>query len=142
VQHAVDLDYEALLRFRVAMREFSHWSEQQAAAVGLTHAQHQLLLAVKGHPDPKGPTIGDVAGYLLIRHHSAVELAGRTETLGFIKRQRDKQDRRVVRLALTARGERSIKKLTSAHLRELRTLGPALRGVTEESGGLPRQRVS
>ena len=30
-------------------------------AAGLTSAQHQLLLAIRGHGDPHGPTIGEVA---------------------------------------------------------------------------------
>ena len=43
-------DFEHLLAFRVSLRRFQHWSEDQARAAGLTHAQHQLLVAVKGHP--------------------------------------------------------------------------------------------
>jgi DNA-binding MarR family transcriptional regulator len=121
-----DLDYTALLDFRVALRRFNRWSEDQAAKVGLTHAQHQLMLAVKGHPDERGPTISQVADYLLIRHHSAVELASRTEALGFVKRVKDPDDGRVVRLLLTADGEGGIRLLTAAHLSELRALGPRL----------------
>jgi DNA-binding MarR family transcriptional regulator len=69
--------YERLLRFRTGLRRFLRWSAEQAALAGLTPAQHQLLLAVRGHPEPQGPTIRDVAGYLLLRHHSAVELVDR-----------------------------------------------------------------
>ena len=61
-------DYRALLAFRTALRRFNRWSEAQAEAAGLTAAQHQLLLAVKGHDDSRGPTIGDVAEHLLLRH--------------------------------------------------------------------------
>ena len=43
-------DFRHLLAFRVSLRRFQHWSEQQARAAGLTHVQHQLLVAVKGHP--------------------------------------------------------------------------------------------
>ncbi len=38
-------DYENLLAFRVGLRRFLRWSETQARGVGLTPAQHQLLLA-------------------------------------------------------------------------------------------------
>jgi DNA-binding MarR family transcriptional regulator len=115
-------DYAALLRFRTTLRRFQQWSEQQAAAVGLTPGQHQLLLAVRGHEDPRGPTIGDIADYLLVRHHSAVELVGRTEGAGYIQRQRDPQDGRVVRVLLTPRGADTIRDLAAAHQTELRTL--------------------
>jgi hypothetical protein len=39
-------DFENLLAFRVALRRFQRWSEDQASAVGLTHVQHQLLVAI------------------------------------------------------------------------------------------------
>jgi hypothetical protein len=53
-------DYERLLAFRTGLRRFLYWSAQQAEAAGITPAQHQLLLAVRGHPDPRGPTIGEI----------------------------------------------------------------------------------
>jgi DNA-binding MarR family transcriptional regulator len=81
-------DYERLLAFRTGLRRFLAWSGQQAEAAGITPAQHQLLLAIRGHPDPRGPTIGDIAGYLLVRHHSAVELIDRAVAAGLVVRAR------------------------------------------------------
>lgn len=127
-------DYATLLGFRTELRRFLHWSEEQARASGLTPAQHQLMLAVKGHPDPLGPTIGDVAGYLALRHHSAVELVGRAEKAGLIGRQRDSVDHRVVHLRLTADGEERIQRLSRLHLEELRQLAPLLAGLGELGG--------
>jgi DNA-binding MarR family transcriptional regulator len=124
-----DPDFAALLQFRTALRRFNRWSEAQAAAVGLTHVQHQLLLAVKGHPDDRGPTIGEVAQYLLVRQHSVVELATRVEALGFVERGPDPADGRVVRLRLTRTGEDRIRALTELHLQELRTLAPLLQAL-------------
>lgn len=126
-----EADFARLLEFRTAMRRFNRWSEQQARAVGLTHAQHQLLLAVKGHDDQRGPTIGDIGNYLLLRHHSAVELVNRAETGGWVERQRDADDARVVRLKLTPLGEKSIEELTAHHLDELRRLAPLLDHLIE-----------
>ena len=125
------LDYSALLEFRTALRRFNHWSEQQAKQVGLTHAQHQLLLAVKGHRGPQEPTIGDVADYLLLRHHSAVELVNRAQAGDLIERHRDSSDGRIVRLRLTSKGEECIEKLTALHIAELGQLGPLLQDVTD-----------
>ena len=126
-----DLDYPALLEFRTALRRFNHWSEQQARTVGLTHAQHQLLLAIKGHRGPDAPTVGDVADYLLLRHHSAVELVNRAQAGELVERQRDASDARMVRLRLTAKGERCIEQLTELHVAELRQLGPLLQHVID-----------
>jgi DNA-binding MarR family transcriptional regulator len=124
-------DYEALLAFRTALRRFNSWSESQARAVGLTHAQHQLLLAIKGHRDERGPTIGDIAGYLLLRHHSAVELINRAQAGGFVERHRDADDARVVRLRLTDKGAECIRGLTQLHIDELQQLAPFLRHVVQ-----------
>jgi DNA-binding MarR family transcriptional regulator len=124
-----DADFQSLLEFRTALRRFNHWSEQQAKAVGITHAQHQLLLAIRGHPGNQPPTIGDVAEYLLLRHHSAVELVNRAQAAGFVERQRDESDGRIVRLRLTAKGEQCLDQLTTLHLAELQQLGPLLEHV-------------
>jgi DNA-binding MarR family transcriptional regulator len=115
-------NYAKLLRYRTALRRFLRWSEEQANAAGLTTAQHQLLLAVKGHEDPAGPTVGEVADYLALRHNSAVELVDRAQDGGYVERSRDPEDNRIVRLRLTERGEEQIRELSRAHLAELRRL--------------------
>lgn len=120
---ATDEDYASLLEFRDSLRRFLHWSEQQAEAVGLTPAQHQLLLVVRATPDP-GPTIGDVAEHLLLRHHSAVGLVDRSVAAGLVQRVPDPSDQRAVRLKLTRAGTARIKKLAEVHLEELRRLEP------------------
>lgn len=121
-----DRDYARLLSVRTRLRVFERWSAERAAAYGLTAAQHQLLLAIRGHYDSRGPTVGEVADYLLLKHHSAVELANRTQDLGLIERVADAQDHRVVRLTLTSDGRRVLRALSAAHLEELRRLVPVL----------------
>lgn len=117
-------DYEHLLAFRTSLRKFMHWSETRAREAGLTPAQYQLLVAIKGHGKP--PTIGDVAGYLLLRHHSTVELIDRAEDAGLVARTGDADDGRVIRIKLTARGADKLRQLAPAHLDELRRLAPLL----------------
>jgi DNA-binding MarR family transcriptional regulator len=119
-------DFERLLEFRVTLRRFQHWSEDQAAAAGLTHVQHQLLVAIKGHPGGEPPTVGDLAGYLLLRPHSAVELVDRAELAGLVQRTRDPSDGRVVRVRLTPEGDQIVHKLTRAHLERLHELASVL----------------
>jgi len=123
--------YQRLLRFRTGLRRFLRWSSEQAAAVGLTSAQHQLLLAVQGHPDPRGPTVGDVARYLFLRHHSAVELIDRVQALGLVERRVDEADSRAVRLHLTSSGEERLRALTPAHMEELARLESELHALWE-----------
>jgi DNA-binding MarR family transcriptional regulator len=115
-----DADYAELLQFRDALRRFLHWSAAQAKAVGLTPAQHQLLLAIRGHGH--APTIGDVAEHLMLRHHSAVELVDRAEQAGLVVRSDDPDDHRAVRLALSVEGEARLAELSAAHVDELHRL--------------------
>jgi len=119
-------DFEHLLAFRSSLRRFQRWSEDQARAAGLTHVQHQLLVAVKGHPGAEPPTVGDLAGYLLQRHHSTVELVDRAEAAGLVRRIADSHDARLVRVRLTAKGDRILSELTPAHLVELHSLAAVL----------------
>lgn len=124
-----DETYARLLALRTGLRRFIHWSEQQAGAAGLTGAQHQLLLAVRGHPDPRGPTIGEVADYLLLRHHSAVGLIDRADAAGLVVRTRDAADHRIVRLTLTAQGAERLETLSELHLAELARLSLEVPGA-------------
>jgi DNA-binding MarR family transcriptional regulator len=138
-------DFERLLEFRVTLRRFQRWSEDQAAAAGLTHVQHQLLVAIKGHPGGEPPTIGDLAGYLLLRPHSTVELIDRAEIAGLVERTRDPADGRVVRVRLTPEGDQIVHKLTRAHLERLHELATVLdefvtRPEDHRSAGWPRGR--
>jgi DNA-binding MarR family transcriptional regulator len=123
-------DYTSLLEFRSALRRFERWSLDQARRVGLTPAQHQLLLAVKGHQDDRGPTISEVAEYLSVRHHSAVGLVDRAVTADLVARVRDQDDSRAVRLALTTVGASRISELSELHLVELGRLAPILEHLT------------
>jgi DNA-binding MarR family transcriptional regulator len=119
-------DFEHLLAFRVSLRKFQRRSEEHAAAVGLTHVQHQLLVAIKGHPGDIPPSINEIADYLLLRHHSAVELVNRAEAAGVVLRIPDGKDARVVRVDLTRKGDRLVTELTVALLAEVHNLVAAL----------------
>ena len=120
-----DEDYRQLLELRNGLRRFLRWSEERARAGGLTAAQHQLLLAVRGHPGPGPPTVGDVAEHLLLRHHSAVQLVDRAERAGLVRRDRDHEDHRRVRLSLTDEGDAVLASLAVQHLEELSRVGLA-----------------
>lgn len=134
--------YARLLRLRTELRRFERWSAEQAQAAGLTPMQHQLLLAIRGHADRRGPTIGDAAEYLLLRHHSAGELIQRAEAAGLVERVRDSDDHRVIRLQLTDAGAERLEKLTAIHAEEVQRLSIAQIGrdggdLAESPGAIP-----
>jgi DNA-binding MarR family transcriptional regulator len=117
-----DHDFQHLLRFRTELRRFLRWSEERAEAEGLTAAQHQLLLAVRGSADPRGATIKEVADALLLKHHTTTELVDRAVASGLVRRERDDEDHRVVRLRITRVGGGKLARLSRQHLDELARL--------------------
>ncbi|MBO2460003.1 MarR family winged helix-turn-helix transcriptional regulator [Actinomadura violacea] len=125
-------DFASLLAFRTGLRRYLRWSETRVREAGLTPAQHQLLLAIKGHGARVAPTVGELAGYLLLRHHSTVELIDRAERAGLVRRGRDEDDNRVIRVSLTGAADRVLAELTRLHLAELQSLAPILDRLSAE----------
>lgn len=119
-------DYQALAEFRYQLRLYLHFAEQIARSGGIEPQQHQVLLTVKGLPEEKKATIGEIAERLQIQHHSAVELIDRLVERGLVERQRDESDLRRVLVHLTHQGEEVLERLSTLALAELRTTGPAL----------------
>jgi len=125
-------DYERLAQLRYSLRLFASFSEQAATKAGLSPAQHQALLAIRGFGQRAPLSIGDLAERLLIRHHSAVGLVQRLIARGYVSRSKDPRDARRVHLVLRPRGEQLLEKLTSAHRDELRRIGPQIEELLEE----------
>lgn len=121
-----EADYAALAKFRYQLRTFLAFSEAAAQSAGLTPQQHQALLAIKGLADPDGASVGDIARFLLIRHHTAVGLVDRMVKLELIGRKADPEDARRVLVKLTAKGEQKLRSLSRIHVDELSAAAPAL----------------
>lgn len=119
-------DYQSLSEFRYLLRCFVEFSQTAARGVGLTPRHHQALLAIKGFPEDRLVTIGDLAERLRIRHHSAVELVDRLCDAGLVVREQDENDQRRVVLMLTDQANDHLAELSAAHLDELSRIEPML----------------
>jgi DNA-binding MarR family transcriptional regulator len=115
-----DRDYRALARFRYALRSFQRFSEDAARDAGLTPAQHQLLLAVRGWDGEGPPTVSDLAERLQQKLHSTTELVSRAEANGLVDRAVDPTDHRRTLVGLTEDGASKLAELTLDHRQELR----------------------
>ena len=124
-------DYQALAEFRFQLRKFFHFSEQAARKASLEPRQYQLMLAIKGLPNDSRPRIRELAGLLMVEHHSMVELVDRLVSGGYVRRSRGDKDRREVLVSLTVKGERVLRDLAINHHVELSTRGPALVAALE-----------
>ena len=127
-----DADYRSLARFRHALRTFQRFSETAARDAGLTPAQHQLLLAVRGHDGPEAPSTSEVAERLQLKLHSAGELVGRAVENGWVARWADPADARRARLGLTPEGEAKLAELSVLHRDELRRFRREMNDVLRE----------
>ena len=114
--------YEALASFRYQLRRFLRYSEQLTRRHGLTPLQYQLLLQVKGFPGRERATVSELAERLQAKHHGIVALVTRCEKLGLVERQAGTEDRRVVYVSLTEKGNRVLERLAWLYTRELLSL--------------------
>lgn len=125
-EQLTDADYEALSNLRYTLRRFMDFSASAAQEEGVPAQQHQALLAIKGHRGEEAMTVGMLAERLLIAPHSATELVSRLAAAGHVTRHTDPNDKRRQTLALTARAEALLKRLTAIHLIEIREMAPRL----------------
>ena len=119
-------EFRALAEFRYQIRIFLNGSEEAARNVDLEPQQYQLLLAVRGLPAGREPSILELAERMQLRHHSVVELVDRLERRQLLRRERSQIDRRQVILYLTPRGEKILTRLARQRIAELRTAAPTL----------------
>jgi DNA-binding MarR family transcriptional regulator len=126
-------DYETLAEFRYALRKFLGFSEIAAGEHGITPQQYQALLAIEGFPGRSWVTVGELAEQLRTAHHSAVGLVDRMETMRLVKRTAARDDRRRVRVTLTAKGLKLLERLYLVHREELRSSGPQLTALLQKA---------
>jgi len=138
-------DFQRLAEFRFQLRRFLNFSNAAAEEAGLRPQQYQLLQCVSGMPAELDPTIAHVAGRMLLKHNSAVELVDRTIEQGLLRRVPDPIDHRRILLRVTPQGERVLASLAAYHLEELDHAGPelirALRRVLTAKPGAASRRA-
>jgi DNA-binding MarR family transcriptional regulator len=131
----LDLDetgYHKLEEVRYQIRRFLAFSENAARQSGIEPQQHMALLVIKGTPRGEEATIGRIAERLFLKHHSAVGLVDRLQSLGLVSRQSDPHDARKVVVQLTKRGEDMLHRLSLSHRTQLDETGPRLANALRE----------
>jgi DNA-binding MarR family transcriptional regulator len=119
-------EYQALAEFRYQLASFLRRRRKAAQNAGIEPQQYELMLAVKGLPADRKPSIKQIAEQLRLQHHSAVELATRLVNRGLIRRERSKEDRRSVLLSVTKEGQRAMDQVVQYSLDQLRDEAPQL----------------
>jgi len=122
-------DYVALANLRKSIRVFLRFSEEGARMEGITPQQHQVLLAVKGQANRDWASVGEVADFLQLRHHTVVGLIDRCVAAGLVRREPSQIDRRKVEIWLTSRGESILTRLVKRNTMELFSLREHLKST-------------
>lgn len=124
-QQLTDADYQRLADFRHTLRRFLYFSEQAAAAEGLTPQQYQAMLAIRGSRSGP-PNVATLADRLCLKHNTMVELIQRLEKSGLIEKQPSPDDGRSIVLGLTDAGMERLDRLAVTHSTELKHIGPEI----------------
>jgi DNA-binding MarR family transcriptional regulator len=115
-----------LAEFRYQMREFLSFSETASAMNGVAAQQYQLMQVIASIPAGERASITYLADRMFLQHNSAVELVGRAERAGLVKRESDSTDLRRSLVTLTEEGANLLESLVAAHLAQLDAKGPEL----------------
>jgi len=127
-----DAEYEALASFRSAIRQFLHFSSERAREAELNPAQHQALLALRAAPGRR-LSIGQLGRELLLKPHTASELATRLTRAGLVVRAPG-TDPRERHLEITRKGEECLSALSSVHRSEVKRLRPVMAEIMRRLG--------
>ena len=79
------------------------WAQYLRKECGISPSQYNLLRILRG-AGADGRTMSEIAERMINRDPDVTRLADRTVKLGYARRQREEQDRRVVKLFITAKG--------------------------------------
>jgi DNA-binding MarR family transcriptional regulator len=115
-----------LAEFRYRLRRFLGFSEIAAEEAGISAQQYQLLQIIETVPEGHECSISYLAGRMMLRHNSAVELVDRAVRSGLVRRVADENDHRRSLVEATERGSRLLATLVEAHLLNIDTEGPEI----------------
>ncbi len=123
--HVEDFVYVAILK---AADSLSQEGEQIIKSAGLTAAQYNVLRILRG-AQPDGLLCRGISERMISRDPDITRLLDRMENHKLITRERQKEDRRVIKTRITADGLKLLKKLDrpvhELHRNQFRHMSPS-----------------
>ncbi len=99
---ALQLDYQLCFALYSASLAMTKLYKPLLDAIGLTYPQYLVMLVLW---EQDGPTVSELGDRLSLDSGTLTPLLKRMEAAGLVQRQRDAQDERRVRIALTSAGQ-------------------------------------
>src|SRR3989440_2950927 len=107
---AVPLENRIFVALLQAADSLGQEAEQLLKAAGLTAAQYNVLRILRG-AEPEGLPCRGIGDRMISHDPDMTRLLDRMEKRGLITRERQSEDRRVVKTRITAQGLQTLKKL-------------------------------
>ena len=102
--------YLSLVRSAVALNDRL---DQLLKPAGITLAQYNVLRILRGAP-AEGLCRNEARDRMITRMPDMTRMLDRMEAAGFVRRERERDDRRMVRTLITAKGRRTLSHLDDA----------------------------
>lgn len=118
----IPAEVRSLARLRYALRKYFNESDVAARELGLTPTQHQLLLGVAGFTGRGWATVGELAEFMQLQHHTVVGLIDRVAKIGLVARQQNPENKRQIEVHLTEDGVELVRDLNVHHRRDVTAL--------------------
>lgn len=112
------LEAEVWLGLQIAAHRVSDPWFRFLKSQDLPHPQYNVLRILRG-ARPEALTCGEVAERMIVRDPDITRLLDRLDQRGFVTRTRDDDDRRVVRVTITAAGLAELERLDAAVGRDI-----------------------
>jgi DNA-binding MarR family transcriptional regulator len=98
------LEEEVYIALRLTAQVLDQpWARYLRRVAGISPSQYNLLRILRG-AGAEGRTMSEIAERMINRDPDVTRLADRTVKLGLARRQRDTEDRRVVKLFISGKG--------------------------------------
>jgi DNA-binding MarR family transcriptional regulator len=108
------LEEEVYIALRLTSQVIEQpWARYLRREEGISPSQYNLLRILRGAGE-EGRTMREISERMINRDPDVTRLADRTIALGLARRKRDDQDRRVVKLYITAKGLEMLSRLDEA----------------------------
>lgn len=111
-----DTQREAAKRLMHMCWKLSRTNWHQSPIIGLRSSEMWALYCIKRNTglDPSGIKVSEISAFLKVTSPSVTQLVNNLEAQGLVERNVDTEDKRVVRVRITEKGERILAKAASA----------------------------
>lgn len=120
-----------ITQLRLLLAKFQSVTDWLSEEFNISPRRYQALLVLWTHDQSGGVMISELGHSLGIQRNTCTELLHRMEADGQVKRERQKEDRRVIKVSLTAEGKSQAAKIAAADRQRLAAMEQEVRTLLD-----------